>query len=918
MIIFNNKGKMTNFIKAGTDTRVFEIHSPITLEELYEYLIRHEDLPEDVEIHQYNYRGNRAQFDSIASAGEDLLTAGTVRRWRSYVEDDDIVSQTEAMKEAKKRAIANNEAFRLEPLFNGYTVIPADTDERHIGFGSFNEVDIVREELIEHVADALCVYPTLNTDTDTSLEEKQKLGRDANRLRWIFSDEDYRVIPPINQVRTFGTFDKYEQSFIADSLNFPGDMLRNACTVKRDHPDFILTPDNVIGTSFRSSAGATLISGARQGFLDRFHNVPLERIGMFEEYVRAQVLAGVTTAEQIVNGFGDNGLRSLRPIAKSGSPVLYALLPHCDFSQFKQEQIYFLATHVRAADIGELISYRFGEWFSRHRNESLADLNELLLNYRPLQIGNWDPDMTARQIIEDIKTRKGREDCANYEQAYHYRFSDNDVAIKGNGLVIKDGAYKMYFLDKADYRNFTVGYDTHCCQHWQGAGGSCVYKLTSDPFAGCVVVERAGKILAQAFVWTDEQTKTFVFDNIEFANDAVVADYANIIATFVQEIPYPNVHMGANYVEGRYTSWGRPLSCGHYNKAMMPTTLDGGTHIYTDYRDNARVFKADDLMLIKRGNAQVERHEDKPSPWAALRDSAAVFLISEWTMPVEERLSFAGGTMQEIEQRLDAEKRKKLFLKRPELADSMDSVPEEWQEALLNTRTAAARMKYIKNPIPELRTKVLAAVPEQAVVWGDLCTKEDWITVLCKKPELTSQCPYELDTEIVTAVYNACGEKALPYIPMSLLDDELLRRVIEHNPRAVLSVDNPSEELLVIAVTGEPLLLSALPLVPEAVGHAAVTAMPASIIFWPDASFAECEQAVIAQPSLIRNLAHRFPSLRETAIRTNPESIWAIPDATDAERNLAVQIEAEMNGGEPVELTPPDEVEDRILGQFGD
>ena len=168
---------------------------------------------------------------------------------------------------------------------------------------------------------------------------------------------------------------------------------------------------------------------------------------------------------------------------------------------------------------------------------------------------------------------------------------------------------------------------------------------------------------------------------------------------------------------------------------------------------------------------------------------------------------------------------------------------------------------------------------------------------------------------MASAIYDACGEKALAYIPMSLLNDELLGRIIDRNPRTVLSIDNPSEEVLVRAVTHEPLLLSALPVVTDRVGHAAVTALPAAIIYWPDAPFAECETAVTAQPTLIRNIAHRFPTLRETAIRTNPDAIWAVPNATEEEQALAAQISAEQNG---VEAPPVDLSDDAVLGQFAE
>lgn len=907
MIIFNNKGMITNFIKNGTDTRVFDIHASITIEELYDYLLHNEGFPEGAEIAQYNTSTIASQFSPITSeTDENILTAGTVGTYHNSQEADDVISQTEAMKAERRRAAGENDAYKLEALYNGFSVVsPEPGEENRMAFGRFQEVDVDRDELIAHLADSLGVYPTLFADPETSLAEKQQLGKDANRLRWIFRSDS--PVPPLNRVRMFGALDKYEKAVIADTLYFPGNMLRNAAVIKRDHPQFILTPDNLIGTTYRATVGDALLSSCQRLFEERYRRAPR----VLNEYVAAQVMTGITTAEQIVNEFN---LDSLRAVAQYGSPVLYAFVPHINFSQCKKDQIYFLATHIRSHDARDLVRFRFGEWFAQHRNESLADLTELLLTYRPDQIREWNINMTARQIIEDLKTRKGREDCAAYERKYHYHFSDNEVAIRGKGLVVKDGAFTMHFLAKDDYRNFTVGYDTYCCQHLGNAGESCVYKYTTDPFAACVIIERAGKIVAQSFVFTDEINDTFVFDNIEFANDRVVADYANIIATFVKALPYKNVHMGTGYVVGQYTSWGRPLSSGQYNMAQMPTTLDGRTHIYTDYHSSARVFKADDMMLIKQGNGIVEHKEEEPTLWDALRDSGARVLLNDYSMTVEERLSFSGRGLEAI----DEARRLQLLLRNPILADSMESVPEDWQRAMINHNVHPKTLQYIKNPIREVRDLVLPVIPEKVLSWPD-ATREDWTIALCKEPALAEQYPFEMDTELASTIYDACGEKSLAYIPMSLLNQDLLSRIIERTPRTLLSINDPSEDIQVLAVSHEPLLLSALPVITDRVGHAAVEAMPASIIYWPDAPFAECEAAVRAQPTLIRNLAHRFPSLRETAIRTNPDAIWAVPNATEEEQALANQILMEQNGVSAVTATAAQDItEDRILGQFSE
>lgn len=891
MIIFNNKGKASNFIKQHTDTRVFDVHSSLSIEDLYDYLLHHDDIPDGVQISQYNTARNPAEFVSVRTSDDDEMIT-SYYSWHDVMEENNALSQREAMRTARRRAEAASDYYRLESLFNGFAVISPDTTNNSMAFGSFTEVDLNRDEFISQLADALGVYPTLHRESEMSLSDKQALGKSANRLRWIFDGEEHEKIPPLSQVQVFETLDKYEKALIADGLYYPGDTLHNAFIIKAQHPSYIITPDalqNVRGA--RLPVSSDLVEQCRTLFEEKYRRAPR----VLEEYVAAQYRVGVNVAQTIVDQFN---LNSLKAVAQYGSSVLFALVPRIDFSQCKTEQIYFLATHITISDCRSLIRNGFGEWFSQHRNESLSDLNELLLSYGANAI-SWNIDMTARELIEYLKTRRGREDCAKYEESYHYRFSDNEVAIKGKGIVVRDGAFKMYFLAKDDYRNFTVGYDTNCCQHWYGAGENCVYEYTTDPFAACVVIERAGKILAQAFVFTDEINDTFVFDNIEFANGHDVADYANIIATFVKALPYKNVHMGTGYVEGQYRTWGQSLGTGRFNMAQMPTTLSPSSYIYTDYHSNARVFKADDMMFIRQGNGIVEHTAEEPTRWDALRDSGARVLLNDYRMPVEERLAFSGRSLEEI----GNERLLQLLLDHPILVDSMDSVPDAWQHELVERRVSYKILKCIKNPTQEVRDIVLPELPEMALKW-ESCTKGDWTTALCHSPALTESCPYPLDTDMATAIYEACGEEALTYIPSDLLSGELLERTVSTNPRFILSLNEPSEDLLVLAVTRQPLLLSALPLITDRVGLAAIESMPASIIYWPDAPYSACETAILAQPTLIRNLVHRFPSLREVAINADPEAVWAVPNATDADHILAEHVRASQNP----ETTPPPEI----------
>lgn len=124
----------------------------------------------------------------------------------------------------------------------------------------------------------------------------------------------------------------------------------------------------------------------------------------------------------------------------------------------------------------------------------------------------------------------------------HYGYTQNQFekiqGIYNNAKKLKDKYVIM--ADKADEKNpvtfrvlekddplgFVLGNITNCCQHISGAGGACVDDGYTNPNAGFLVFEESvlgvdGKptgdkrILGQAYVWYDEQTKTVCYDNIE-------------------------------------------------------------------------------------------------------------------------------------------------------------------------------------------------------------------------------------------------------------------------------------------------------------------------------------------------------------------------------------------------------------------
>lgn len=82
-------------------------------------------------------------------------------------------------------------------------------------------------------------------------------------------------------------------------------------------------------------------------------------------------------------------------------------------------------------------------------------------------------------------------------------------------VVISDGDWKFYRLDRDDVRGPWLGNYTGCCQHPGGAGESCAIHGTTSPDGAFVVLEHRGTIKFQSWVWRSGEC--LVFDNVEGA-----------------------------------------------------------------------------------------------------------------------------------------------------------------------------------------------------------------------------------------------------------------------------------------------------------------------------------------------------------------------------------------------------------------
>lgn len=582
---------------------------------------------------------------------------------------------------------------------------------------------------------------------------------------------------------------------------------------------------------------------------------------------------------------------SVSKIAKYKNSALFALSNKLNFAEIKQEHAEVFATFLTATDVGKMEKKKFVEWYKEHKDVSTSDLTELLNHASKIE--RFDKQKSAQELIDDVVNSFGKSECRNMEARYHYSFAENELAIRGRHVTATEGKLKMYMLQANDYRNFTVGYDTHCCQHYGNAGESCVWKATQDPFAGVVVIERDGDILAQAFIWTDESKDTLVFDNMEFANDRNVSSFTSIIAAWCEAMPYSNIHMGMGY-NTLGNGFGKPVAM--EDEARIPTTIrrnpcrdcyaDDGVDIYTDYHvgrsygNKARALKKDNHMFIQnRSNVRITTRPDEPTRWDIMMRPENSIWLNDFHSSVEDRLAFSHDflTNQTADVQMKAVKKNPLAI------------------------------RYIEHPTPAVQEYVIQRDPSYAVHINDPCEHVQNI-LIDMDCSYIRKIAHPSETMAVRAVQ--ANGLLLEAIPDEFKTENVVKEAVKQNGYAIKFVQNPSEEVLRLAVTSTPKVITMIPGASLAVKHIAVNrdpnvlrlmdhpeeelqligveADPYVINSIKEPSYNAIKRAVEKQGLIIRNFQYQYPELRMTAIEANPFALRVLKDPTQEECLSAV------------------------------
>jgi hypothetical protein len=573
--------------------------------------------------------------------------------------------------------------------------------------------------------------------------------------------------------------------------------------------------------------------------------------------------------------------KNISKIAAYKNPALFALSNYLNFSECRDDHIALFGTMI-GANVESLIIRGFPEWYLAHKDTNVSDLARLLnVNFRTFN--KFDKDKTADDLINEVLFADAIKDQKAFETKYHVKFDDNCVAIRGRGVVAKQGKLKMYMLPAKDLRNFTVGYDTHCCQHFGNAGETCVLKIITDPFSACVVIERDGAILAQSFVWTDEALDTLVFDNVEFADDRNIKQFSDLFAAWAKAMPYKNIHVGVGYNQGM-KGWGKQVN---YN-AVLPTTVDGAVHTswgnkncYTDYHADARELKGDGFMRMENKlPVQITREKEEPTKWDILADPSVSFLLNDCKSSIESRISFAKAFKENPtpEIQVEAVKRNPAAIRYIE-----DPVPEAQVIAVTANNALSSA---IKNPCPEIQEILISTDPGSI---KNITNPSENICRIAVQADGLLIKYIERPSETVKRMAVEQNGYAIRSIPESEWTDELCIQAVRSNPKVVSFMGLASDTVKNAALDLDPHTISLIDHPSREVQMHAVSVNPSVITEIKDPDYDAVYNAVRASGLLIRNFQYQYPQLRAIALSQNGFVINILKNPTDEEYVIAAR-----------------------------
>ena len=815
-------------------------------------------------------------------------------------------------------------------------------DRNYVGHGQdFVEKPMNSRLFRENLCDALNILPSLMHEDDIDTKEKMRLSKMGQSLMWqdfvmkTFT-RDENPFPSREDIEFYDRLNPYEKRLVRSTYVQPASLISDIRDMQSVHPGAVFTQDmynTVMGCADKYEktrpqgrdlfpetvpVPAEIKEYAEREFTEKLSRAPR----VLPELLSALYKANGNKLEKkdidaYIGRFAPEGtdkrdagrsfIASFGKIAQKKSENLYAISQYLNFALVPDDAIKVFEVYVNPQKAKAFGENGFFSWYEKHTGLPINDVIEILTAFdyaveeysggqRRMVFDDlmnsgrfikFSPDESVDDIMFEESQLRGEIDCKGMERDYGYRFGNNDCAIKGRDVIATDGKYTALMLSSKDYRNFTVGYDTCCCQHYRGAGESCVWHLTSDPYAGQFVIVKnsqmkgdlwyKGPAVAQGYVWTDEAKSTIVLDNIEFRRtteenfDHRVGELTNVIGAWAEALPYENVHIGIGCNQG-CAGLGHEVTY----QAAMPHTLRGDRYIYSDYYENARSIKKGGVMdLVPVGDASglSVRHKEKEDSLYDFLSDKKVAWVASADMTITEKRAFADA-----------------FL--------TDQTPEIQEKAF---DIDPASIEFIEHPILSIQEKIVAGYPDliskihnaAPSIYNILITNDPHSIFTIENPDrdawkaalkgdglLLGKCPYH-DTELYLEAVKQNG-LAVKYVPDP--SPVVQMEAIRQNVNAISFMRNPSTDAVLTAARREPSLVQNMRYLRDDTKTVLARELPKTVMYMDRVPREAMLEAVSRDGMLIRLSKNPDREIMFKAVQNNPMAIRYIrnPDVETA------------------------------------
>lgn len=709
--------------------------------------------------------------------------------------------------------------------------------------------------LYDNIMDALGIMPTLTyLNEDISITDLIKASEDGEHLYWPF---EYigktNKIPSLDDIKLYQSLNPYEKRLFNESQLNPAyklsvtkdlkELNRNAILSKElltKMQDSFVTKEYLIGKYYapdelKNSSdylkADELFKAANRG---RSPRVLPEMIKAWREYYDIDKLLDEQIKE-IVDTFT---LSSLSQVAKYNNPALFILANKIHFNEIPKDHIEVFASYLTVTDVKKLENKGFIEWYKNNHDLGANSLSSTIEAVDSIE--HFDIGKTAQQLIYEKSQKKGLEEAKIIKDRYGIDFEENIVAIPGRSIRATDGKNVMYMLKPEDARNITVGYDTHCCQHLGGAGGTCMLDAISNPSSAITVIEdiKTQKIKAQAWTRYDAIKDTLVFDNMEFADDREVQSFSPLITAWSFAMPEKHIHVGTGYNQGMI-NWGKPVGRANANGGYVHFENEGSTighsTLYSDYHStNARCIKLKGEVLLNSNisNITISRGQENEHEYDYLINPIVLCIIKNLNVHLSTEQKKELYTKISANEAFPDEYVRILLDKNSELLSNVENISLDMQKYILENKPDD--LKYIKHIDPTIALETLKKMPNKIKDMEDV-TYEQAEAVLGINGLLLEFIVNKPSWE------NFSKEQK----------DLLLSEAINQNPYSIKRIKDPDSKWVQMAIYKKKELLISYPNVNEYIWVAMLK----------------------KYPHMIKYAINPTYKMQATAIRTNPYAL---------------------------------------------